>query len=126
MALMDDVAAGMVGRLAGGLVMTAAMTVGKQAGLIDEPLPHKFEQKLEAKAGVAEATGPGQEQALAQAEHLLTSAAFGAGYGALHALLGARPIPGGPLCGLGVFTPLPRTVVLEKGDLSCESRPARP
>jgi hypothetical protein len=104
MSLMEDVVAGMVGGLAGGLVMTAAMTMGSKAGIIDETLPHKFEQKMEDGAGFAVRTGPDQEQRLAQAEHLLFSAALGAGYGALHGTLGLRPVPGGPLFGLAVYT----------------------
>ncbi len=47
--------------------------------------------------------GTNEEKALAIGEHLVTSGAFGAGYGALHAALDLRVLPSGPLYGLMVY-----------------------
>lgn len=99
----EEFAAGALGGLAGGLVMTAAMMAGRRAGMIETPLPLAIERDLEARAGVAERTGAGQERGLALAEHLTISAAFGAGYGALRAAFALPAIPAGPLYGLGVY-----------------------
>ena len=103
MRLRDEIIAGMIGGLAGGLVMSPVMVVGKATGMIEEPLPLKFERDQEERLGVAQQTDPGQEQALALGEHLLFSAALGAGYGALYGSLGLRPLPAGPLYGLGIY-----------------------
>lgn len=99
----DEIVAGAIGGLAGGLVMTPVMVVGKQTGLIEEPLPLKFERDQEERLGVTERTGPHAEQGIALGEHLLFSTAAGAGYGVLHGALGLRAIPAGPLYGLGVY-----------------------
>ncbi len=103
---MDDIVAGAIGGLAAGLMMSAVMTAGKQTGMIEEPLPLKFERKFEEAAGLEEQERPGPTQAmvLSQAEHLLFSAALGAGYGVLNGMLDLPPIPTGPLYGLGIYT----------------------
>ncbi len=103
MSILQAAGAGAVGGLAGGMVMTAAMMVGKKTGTIDTPVPLKVERKLEEHAGVAGQTGPQQEKALAMVEHMALSAGFGAGYGALRSKLALRAIPSGPLYGLGVY-----------------------
>jgi len=79
------------------------MVVGKATGMIAEPLPLKFERDQEERLGVADQTGPRQEQAVALGKHLLFNAALGAGYGALHGTLRLRPLPAGPLYGLGIY-----------------------
>ncbi len=103
MSMEHDVVAGALGGLAGGLVMTAVMMAGKQAGMIDQPLPLKFEREFEERVGIQERPGPTQAMVLSQAEHLLFSAGLGAGYGALQSALDAPAIPAGPLYGLGVY-----------------------
>jgi hypothetical protein len=103
MSVMEEVQAGAVGGLAGGMVMTAAMMAGKKTGMIEEPVPLKIEREVEERLGAAESTGPKQEKALALGEHLAISVAYGAGYGALRSALGLPAIPSGPLYGLGVY-----------------------
>lgn len=103
MSMEHDVVAGAIGGLAGGLVMTAVMTAGKQTGMIEQPLPLKFEREFEERAGIQERPGPTQAMVLSQAEHLVFSAALGAGYGALQSALDVPAIPAGPLYGLGVY-----------------------
>jgi hypothetical protein len=101
--VMDDVVAGAIGGLAAGLVMTAVMTVGKQTGMIEQPLPLKFEREFEERAGLEQRPGPTQAMVLSQAEHLLFSATLGAGYGILGGMLGLPAIPAGPLYGLSIY-----------------------
>ncbi|MDP9311452.1 MAG: hypothetical protein M3R24_11310 [Chloroflexota bacterium] len=103
MRTLDNVVAGAVGGLAAGLVMTAFMTAGKQTGMIEEPLPLKYERKLEDLAGIEQRPGETQAMVLSQGEHLLFSAALGAGCGALSAALDLPAIPAGPPYGLGVY-----------------------
>jgi hypothetical protein len=103
MNMINDIAAGVVGGLAGGMVMTAAMMVGKQTGMIETPVPLQIERELEERAGVAYRTDAGEEQVLALGEHLLISVAFGAGYGAFQSTLNLPALPTGPLYGLGVY-----------------------
>ncbi len=62
------------------------MVVGKATGMIEEPVPLKFERDQEERLGVAEQTDPRQEEVVALGEHLLFSAALGA-------LLGVTPGP---------------------------------
>jgi uncharacterized membrane protein YagU involved in acid resistance len=101
--LVDEIVAGTVGGLAGGLIMTAVMTMGKKTGMIERPLPLRAERWAEEQAGVAEKTGPQQEQVLSQGMHLGYSALLGAGYGALRSVLDAPAIPSGPLYGLSIY-----------------------
>ncbi len=98
-----EIGAGAAGGLAGGMVMTTAMMVGKQMGILDTPVPLKVERKLEEHAGVAGQTSPKQEKALAMVEHMALSVGFAAAYGALRSRFGLRAIPSGPLYGLGVY-----------------------
>jgi hypothetical protein len=90
--IVTGAAAGVVGSL----VMTAIRAGGRPVGLGTDTPPRQIERNLETRAGVAPATGPAEEAALAFGLHLLTGAAFGALYGAMRAI--ARP--GGSLAGL--------------------------
>lgn len=101
--LLDEVLAGAVGGLAGGMMMMVVMTMGKKTGMIDRPLPLRVEQWAEEQAGVTEKTGAREEEVLSQGMHLVYSALQGAGYGALRAALDAPAIPSGPLYGLGTY-----------------------
>ncbi len=103
MSTVDDLVAGAVGGLAAGLIMTAFMTAAKETGMVEQPVPLKFERAFEEVAGVEERVGPTQAMVLSQAEHLAFSAALGAGYGVLSASLDLPALPAGPLYGLGVY-----------------------
>jgi hypothetical protein len=103
MSMGNDVVAGAIGGLAGGLVMMAVMMAGKQTGMIQQPLPLKFERKFEEIGGLEGRPGPTQVMVLSQTEHLLFSAVLGAGYGALQSALDLPAIPTGPLYGLSVY-----------------------
>ena len=83
--------------------MAAAMTMGKAMGMVPQPLPLKVERRLEERVGVADQTNRRAEQGLALGEHMLISAAFGAGYGMLRSTHPLAPMPAGPLYGLGVY-----------------------
>ena len=80
MSTVDDLVAGAVGGLAAGLIMTAFMTAAKETGMVEQPVPLKFERAFEEFAGVEQHVGPTQAMVLSQAEHLAFSAALGAGY----------------------------------------------
>ena len=103
MSTVDDLVAGAVGGLAAGLIMTAVMTAAKQTGMVEQPLPLKFERSFEEMAGVEQRPGPTQAMVLSQGEHLLFSAALGASYGLLSASLDLPAIPAGPLYGLSIY-----------------------
>lgn len=99
----DDFVAGAIGGLAAGLIMTAFMTAAKETGMVEQPVPLKFERAFEEAVGVEQRVGPTQTMVLSQAEHLIFSAALGAGYGVLRGSLGLPALPTGPLYGLGVY-----------------------
>lgn len=103
MGLTSNMLAGIIGGLAGGTVMQAAMMMGQRTGMIETPVPLKIERQLEERAGIDEKTTPQQEQMLAMGEHMMISAAYGAGYGALQQTLGLPALPGGAIYGLGVY-----------------------
>ena len=103
MSTVDDLVAGAVGGLAAGLIMTAFMTAAKETGMVEQPVPLKFERAFEQAAGVEQRVGPTQAMVLSQAEHLAFSAALGAGYGMLSGSLDLPALPAGPLYGLGVY-----------------------
>lgn len=95
--------AGFVGGVVMGAGMVAAMAVGRRAGKPVEPPPLEMDRSLERDAGVADETGLAAERGLALGEHLAIAAGFGAAYGLLRTALAARPLPVGPLYGLGVY-----------------------
>ncbi|MCZ7573237.1 MAG: hypothetical protein M5U01_32200 [Ardenticatenaceae bacterium] len=103
MRLRDEMVAGAVGGLAGGMLMTAFMTGASKAGMIDETLPHKVEQYIEEQLDQQAQTGPTQEKMLAQSGHVVYSTLLGAGYGALRATFDWSPLPSGPLCGVCLY-----------------------
>lgn len=100
----DDVIAGTVGGLAGGAVMTVFMTIGKQLGFVQRPLPEATERWMEDRAGVdVVARDSAEEMVASMAGHMAFSAAAGAGYGALRPHLDLPPVASGALYGLGVY-----------------------
>ncbi|HEV2124139.1 MAG TPA: hypothetical protein VGW38_15355 [Chloroflexota bacterium] len=105
MSMTDNALAGAMGGLAGGVAMSAMMMMGKKAGIVQTPVPVKVERWVEDQAGVPthdRADGM-QEMGIAQGGHLLLSAAFGAGYGALRGAYSLPAMPSGPLYGLGLY-----------------------
>lgn len=101
--LIKDVAAGAVGGLAGGLVMTAFMLTATKVGVIDSPLPLRFDRWMLGNVGLTERPRSAMEQARSQSEHLAFSAVLGAGFGALRSKAALPAFPTGPLYGLGVY-----------------------
>lgn len=99
----QDIAAGAVGGLAGGLVMTAFMTVATKLGIINTSLPVKVERWVEGEAGVEHGLSGVRQKVAAQSGHLLFSAALGALYGGASSALRLHPFPSGPLYGLGLY-----------------------
>jgi hypothetical protein len=83
--------------------MVAALALGRRAGQPVEPPPLELERALERDVGVAGETDLAAERGLALGAHLALAAGFGAAYGLLRAALAARPLPAGPLYGLGVY-----------------------
>ena len=67
----DEIVAGALGGLAGGMMMTAFMTGASKAGIIEEPLPHKVEQYVEERLGQQAMTRHREEKLLAQGGHLV-------------------------------------------------------
>lgn len=98
-----DIAAGAAGGLAGGLIMTAFMTVATRAGIINTPLPMKVQRWAEDKAGVENRPAGLQEEATAQGGHLLFSATLGALYGALNSAVRLPTLPSGSIYGAGLY-----------------------
>ena len=98
-----DVAAGAVGGLAGGLVLTAFMTVATRAGIIETPLPVKVERWAEDQAGVQHRATGKSEEITGQAGHLMFSAALGAAYGAMTSAFRVPALPGGPIYGASLY-----------------------
>lgn len=94
--------AGAIGGLAGGVVMTMAMTAGKKAGIIERPLPVRVERWATDRMGI-DRPAPEHEDAVAQGGHLVYSALLGAGYGALRSALDLPALPSGPLYGAGIY-----------------------
>lgn len=99
----DGIKAGAIGGLAGGLVMTMAMVMGKRAGIIDVPLPVRVERYLEGRLKTAGPEIPPDEMALSMGGHLLFSAVLGALYGVIGLTLRLPLLPYGPLYGLGLY-----------------------
>lgn len=103
MTTLDNIAAGIIGGLAGGLIMEGVMLAGQQTGMIQRPLPQSFERAVAREVGVSTPRNPTVEQAAATGMHMLTSAALGAAYGLLQTVEPLPALPTGPLFGLGVF-----------------------
>jgi hypothetical protein len=103
MTIERDIAAGAIGGLAGGLVMTAFMVIGSRVGLVDEPLPQKTEHWVEDQMGVRDRPAPLQEEIIGQGSHLVFAAALGALYGGFLASRDLPALPTGPLFGLASY-----------------------
>ncbi|MBA3577100.1 MAG: hypothetical protein H0W39_05755 [Sphingomonas sp.] len=103
MTLTKTIAAGAVGGLAGGLVLTTFMTIATRAGIIKTPLPVKVERWAEDRAGVEDGLTGIQEEVAAQAGHLAFSAGLGALFGAISSTFRLPPLPAGPIYGASVY-----------------------
>ena len=102
MGMMNDIAAGTIGGLAGGMAMTGVRLLSRQAGVVGDTPPMQLEHWGEDRLGVAEQTGPEQESNVGLMVHLAFSAVLGAGYGALRSAFHLRAMPAGTLYGLGI------------------------
>ena len=103
MSLTKTIVAGAAGGLAGGLVMTAFMTVATRAGIIKTPLPVKVERWAEDQAGIQDGRTGIEEEVTAQAGHLAFSAGLGALYGAMLSAFRLPAIPSGPIYGASLY-----------------------
>ena len=101
--LVPHIVAGALGGLAGGVMMTGAMTMGKKTGMVETPMPVKIEHWVKDQTGQDIATTPQQEMMASQGGHLVLSALFGAGYGFLQANATLPSMALGPLYGLGLY-----------------------
>jgi hypothetical protein len=103
MKTLSTIAIGGVSGLAGAAVMSAMMAAGKLVGLVDTPIPHQVERRLESKLDVSERTGPASEIALAQAMHFGLGAAHGIVYSFLLNATRLQPAILGPIYGLSTY-----------------------
>lgn len=99
----EDMGAGALAGVAGGLAMVGAMLAGKELGLVQRPFPLMVEQRAERELGVAQETGHSEEIGAALAGHLAISAGLGALYGVLQSSVGFGPFPAGPLYGAALY-----------------------
>lgn len=100
--LATDVVAGAAGGLAGGAIMTVAMTAGRKAGILQAPVPLKVERWGRRRLGVS-APSAEREHLLAQTIHLGYSLSLGVGYGLIQHARALPALPSGPLYGLVVY-----------------------
>lgn len=104
--LMRETAAGAIGGLAGGAVVTGAMLAATRAGLDERTLPVKIERWAAYHAGAdrkrLKEPVTAEEEMIAQGGHLVVAAALGASYGVLRARLDLPPVATGLLFGLGL------------------------
>jgi hypothetical protein len=100
--LAADAIAGAAGGLAGGAVMTVAMSGGRKAGILQAPLPLKVERWGRRRLAVS-APSPEHEHLLAQTIHLSYSLFLGVGYGLVQHARALPALPSGPLYGLLVY-----------------------
>jgi hypothetical protein len=103
MSAKNELIAGAVGGLAGGLAMTLIMAVAKRSGVDPTPPPERLENWAEKELGVAGETDQRQEQMIAQAIHFGTAALYGAAFGAFRAVSRPKSLVAGPLFGMGVY-----------------------
>jgi hypothetical protein len=103
MSFKNEIIAGAVGGLAGGLAMSLIMVAGKKSGVDPTPPPERVEHWAEHELGVADETTARQEKMIAQAIHFGTAALYGAAYGAFRALTRSKSLAAGPLFGMGVY-----------------------
>lgn len=96
--------AGIIGGIVGGLGMTAIMLAERRAGVKHETLAEKSEDWLDRTMDSDTIVGENGTRAIEQANHLLASAAFGAGYSAIRYFAPRLPAPGvGAAYGLGLY-----------------------
>ncbi len=100
--LATDVIAGGAGGLAGGAIMTVAMTGGRKAGILQAPVPLKVERWGRRRLAVS-APSPEREHLLAQTIHLSYSVSLGVGYALVQHARALPALPSGPLYGLFVY-----------------------
>jgi hypothetical protein len=90
--------AGTIAGIAGGLVMTGIMLLERRAEMPYRTLAERSEDWLDRAADTRQKIGARGTTALEQANHVMASAGFGAGYGALR-----QQMPSVPAALLGVL-----------------------
>jgi len=102
-----DVAAGALGGLAGGAVLTGAMLMAERMGIEKITPPAKVGRWAAYHAGADPKSLKGevtaQEEAMAEGGHLVASAALGAAFGAMRARYELPAVPTGLAFGLGLY-----------------------
>jgi len=102
-----NIAAGAVGGLAGGVVLTGAMLMAERAGLEPITPPAKVGRWMSYHAGADRRSlkqpVSAREEAIAEGGHLAASATLGAAYGALRATYDLPPVTSGIAFGLGLY-----------------------
>lgn len=96
--------AGAIGGLIGGIVVSAVMIGGRQAGLLNKTLGEHTEDWMDRKADARHYLGETGTTVVEQLNHLAASAAFGAGYGASLPTLPDQPLRNGAIFGAGLYT----------------------
>lgn len=96
--------AGAIGGLIGGVVVSAVMIGGRQAGLLHKTLGEETEDWMDRHANARHYLGEAGTTAVEQINHLAASAAFGAGYGASLPSLPDQPLKNGAIFGAGLYT----------------------
>jgi hypothetical protein len=100
---MRVVLAGGLGGLAGGLLVSGAMALGRRAGLLHRTLAEHAEDWLDDAFAMRRRIGRAGVTLAEQANHLAASVIFGAAYGAARRHFAARPTVAGALYGAGLY-----------------------
>ena len=94
--------AGAAGGVAGGGIMTGAMTAARRTGMVKAPVPLKVERWGRRRLGLSKPADQ-REHLAAQGIHLSYSLSLGLGYGLLQYARELPPFPSGPLYGAAVY-----------------------
>jgi hypothetical protein len=84
--------------IAAGVLVSGVMVLGRRTGLLHKTLAEEAEDWLDRAVGLRRRIGATGTTAAEQINHLMVSAAFGAGYGTLR-----RSVPGVPPLALGLL-----------------------
>jgi hypothetical protein len=84
--------------IAAGVLVSGVMVLGRRTGLLHKTLAEEAEDWLDRAVGLRRRIGATGTTAAEQINHLMASAAFGAGYGTLR-----RSVPGVPPLALGLL-----------------------
>jgi hypothetical protein len=96
--------AGALGGVAGGLLLSGAMALGRRGGLLHETLAQRAEDWLDESFAARRRVGAAGVTLAEQANHLTAAAAFGAACGAARPHLdGVPPIVAGALYGASLY-----------------------